>query len=109
MASFVSSTTSVRTVPFCACGFGMCVVKISNSSRNSGRAYYQCPCAVPCHSWIGWCDEFGQTSVPGTQQSLKDMVIQLRADIINLQHSLHLLQIVTFVLSVVIVILLFRT
>ncbi|KAL7233154.1 hypothetical protein ACSBR1_016900 [Camellia fascicularis] len=106
MASFVSSATSARTAPFYACGFWMCVVKIS---RNSGCVYYQCPCAVLCRSWIGWCDEFGQTSVPDTQQSLKDMVFQLRVDIINLQHSLHLLQIVTFVLPVVVVSLLFRS
>ncbi|KAL7247417.1 hypothetical protein ACSBR2_002352 [Camellia fascicularis] len=46
MASFVSSTTSPHTAPFCACGFGICVVKISRSSRNLGRAYYQCPRAV---------------------------------------------------------------
>ncbi|GMP72329.1 hypothetical protein CsSME_00030412 [Camellia sinensis var. sinensis] len=43
MALFVSSAMSARTTPFCACGFGMCVVKISRSSRNSGCAYYQCP------------------------------------------------------------------
>ncbi|KAL7169043.1 hypothetical protein ACSBR2_034134 [Camellia fascicularis] len=47
MASFVSSTTSARTTSFCACGFGMCVVKISRSSRNPGHAYYQC-----CHAVI---------------------------------------------------------
>ncbi|GMP48768.1 hypothetical protein CsSME_00016009 [Camellia sinensis var. sinensis] len=47
MASFVSSAMSACTAPFCGCGcgcgFGPCVVMISRSSRNPGRAYYQCP------------------------------------------------------------------
>ncbi|GMP55067.1 hypothetical protein CsSME_00020004 [Camellia sinensis var. sinensis] len=46
MASFVSSATSTHITPFCACGFGPCVVKISIFSRNPSRAYYQCPHAM---------------------------------------------------------------
>ncbi|GMP50384.1 hypothetical protein CsSME_00017021 [Camellia sinensis var. sinensis] len=46
MASFMSTATSTQPGPMCACGYGHCVVKISRSAKNPGRAYYQCPRGV---------------------------------------------------------------
>ncbi|KAI8003601.1 hypothetical protein LOK49_LG08G00304 [Camellia lanceoleosa] len=39
----MSTTTSSWPPRMCACGFGHCIVKISRSAKNLGRAYYICP------------------------------------------------------------------
>lgn len=58
MASFMSSGTSTPWPRrMYACGYGQCVVKISRSHKNPGRAYYACLNPMPCLTWIGWCDE----------------------------------------------------
>ncbi|KAI8027239.1 hypothetical protein LOK49_LG02G03456 [Camellia lanceoleosa] len=43
MESSTSSATSSWPPRMCACGFGHCVVKISRSTKNPGRAFYVCP------------------------------------------------------------------
>ncbi|GMQ01526.1 hypothetical protein CsSME_00048135 [Camellia sinensis var. sinensis] len=79
MASFMSTATSTQPARMCACGYVHCVVKISHSARNPGRAYYQCARGVPCVSWIGWCDEYGRQRAAenDTQMSLVLRVVSV--------------------------------
>ncbi|GMP83287.1 hypothetical protein CsSME_00037251 [Camellia sinensis var. sinensis] len=53
MASFTSSATS-STWPrrMCACGHGLCIVKISRSTKNPGRPYFACPCPMVSAQFI---------------------------------------------------------
>ncbi|GMP98048.1 hypothetical protein CsSME_00046084 [Camellia sinensis var. sinensis] len=108
MASFTSTATST-TWPrrMCACGHGPCFVKISRSAKNAGRRYYACPRPVPCVSWIGWCEE----PRPDNQDYASprdELVMQLRADVIDIQQSLRVRKTIVYVLCIIVVILLFR-
>ncbi|GMP38807.1 hypothetical protein CsSME_00009929 [Camellia sinensis var. sinensis] len=105
MASFMSTATSTEPARMCACGYGHCVVKISRSARNPGRAYYQCPRGVPCVSWIGWCDEFGrQRAAENDTQNVTRFEGRFR----DIEQTLRVLTVVTCVLCIVVIILLFR-
>ncbi|GMP78804.1 hypothetical protein CsSME_00034601 [Camellia sinensis var. sinensis] len=86
MASFMSTATSAQPGPMYAYGYGHCVVKISRSAKNPGRAYYQCPRGVPCVNWIGWCDEYGRQTAP---ENDKDNVCCFEACLINIEQTLR--------------------
>ncbi|GMP55964.1 hypothetical protein CsSME_00020609 [Camellia sinensis var. sinensis] len=105
MASFMSTATSTQPGPMCACGYGNCVVKISRSAKNPGRAYYQCPHGVPCVNWIGWCDEYGRQTAAKND---RDNVRRFEARLIGIEQSLRVLKVVTCFLSIIVAILLFR-
>ncbi|GMP34456.1 hypothetical protein CsSME_00007315 [Camellia sinensis var. sinensis] len=136
MASFTfTATSSTWPQRMCACGHGPCFVKISRSAKNPSHPYYACPRPVVSHpfftgyncmninipftnsfimctdlpyvSWIGWCEE----PRPDNQDyvSPRDkLVMQLRANVINIQQSLCVLKTIVYVLCIVVVILLFR-
>ncbi|GMP44882.1 hypothetical protein CsSME_00013627 [Camellia sinensis var. sinensis] len=108
MASFTATATS-STWPrrMCAYGHGPCIVKISKSAENPGRPYYACPCPVPCVSWIGWCEEPRRENQDYASPG-DELVMQLRADVIDIQQSLRVLKTIVYVLCIVVVILLFR-
>ncbi|THG15007.1 hypothetical protein TEA_019385 [Camellia sinensis var. sinensis] len=86
MASFMSTATSTQPGPMCACGYGHCVVKISRSAKNPGRAYYQCPRGVPCVNWIGWCDEYGRQTAA---ENDRDNGRRFEARLIDIEQSLR--------------------
>ncbi|GMP66855.1 hypothetical protein CsSME_00027040 [Camellia sinensis var. sinensis] len=86
MASFMLTATSIQPGPMCACGYGHCVVKISRSAKNPGRAYYQCPRGVPCVNWIGWCDEYGRQMPP---ENDRDNVRCFEARLIDIEQTLR--------------------
>ncbi|GMQ11541.1 hypothetical protein CsSME_00054144 [Camellia sinensis var. sinensis] len=136
MTSFTSSETS-STWPrrMCVCGHGPCIVKISRSTKNSGRPYFACPRPVvsaqiitghncmniknplnnsfiisthqPYVSWIGWCKEPRRESTDYASPRDK-IVMQLRDDVIHIQQSLHVLKTIVYVLCIVVFILLLR-
>ncbi|GMQ03442.1 hypothetical protein CsSME_00049238 [Camellia sinensis var. sinensis] len=108
MASFTSTATS-STWPqrMCACGHGLCIVKISRSTKNPGRSYFFCPRPVPCVSWIGWCEERRQEN-QGYASPGDEIAMQLRADVIDIQQSLRVLKTIVYVLCIVVVIFLCR-
>ncbi|CAL5384043.1 unnamed protein product [Camellia sinensis] len=88
MASSTSSATSSWPPRMCDCGFGHCVVKISKSAKNPGRAFYVCPRTTQrCASWVGWCDEFHSTSLRADQPH-NDVDQGLRADVARIDQSL---------------------
>ncbi|KAL7164702.1 hypothetical protein ACSBR2_040578 [Camellia fascicularis] len=76
MASSFSTTTSIWPQRMCGCGYGHCLVKVSRSHKNPGRAYYVCPRPVQCGNWMGWCDE-SRTRIPD-HDSGSTNVMQLR-------------------------------
>ncbi|GMP53126.1 hypothetical protein CsSME_00018686 [Camellia sinensis var. sinensis] len=88
MASSMSTITSSRSPRMCACGFEHCVVRISRSAKNPGRAYYVYPRTMRCVVWVGWCDEFHSTSL-GTDQPHNDVDLGLRADVARIDQSLR--------------------
>ncbi|KAI7981895.1 hypothetical protein LOK49_Contig10G00008 [Camellia lanceoleosa] len=88
MASSTSSATSSWPLRMCACGFGYCVVKISRSAKNPGRAFYVCPRPMRCASWVGWCDEFHSTNLRADQPH-NDVDQGLRADVARIDQSLR--------------------
>ncbi|GMP36674.1 hypothetical protein CsSME_00008726 [Camellia sinensis var. sinensis] len=108
MASFMSCGTSTPwpcRACACACGYDQCVVKISKSHKNPGRAYYACSNPVPCLSWIGWCDEPRRLNTE-SGSATHDIVMQLRHDVIHMQQTLRILKTIVSVLCIVVVILL---
>ncbi|GMP61084.1 hypothetical protein CsSME_00023691 [Camellia sinensis var. sinensis] len=105
MASFMSTATSTQPGPMCACGHRHCVVKISRSAKNPGRAYYQCRRGVPCVNWIGWCDEYGRQTPP---ENDRDNVHRFEARLIDIEQTLRVLKVVTCFLSIIVILLLFR-
>ncbi|GMP75725.1 hypothetical protein CsSME_00032709 [Camellia sinensis var. sinensis] len=108
IASFTSIATS-STWPrrMCACGHGPCIVEISKSTKNPGCPYFACPRPVPCVSWIGSCEEPRRENKDYALPR-DETVMQLRADVIDIQQSLRVLKTIVYVLCIVIVILLFR-
>ncbi|GMP39000.1 hypothetical protein CsSME_00010023 [Camellia sinensis var. sinensis] len=136
MASFTSIATS-STWPRrkCACGHGPCIVKISKSTKNPGRPYFACLRPVesdpfftghncmninnplanssiictqqPCVSWIGWYGEPRRENQDYASPR-DEIVMQLQADVIDIQQSLRVLKTIVYVLCIVVVILLFR-
>ncbi|GMP60753.1 hypothetical protein CsSME_00023488 [Camellia sinensis var. sinensis] len=88
MASSTSTATSSWPPRMCDCGFGHCVVRISRSAKNPGRAYYVCPRTTRCVAWVGWCDKFRSTRL-GTNQPHNDVDLGLRADVTRIDQSLR--------------------
>ncbi|GMP40401.1 hypothetical protein CsSME_00010863 [Camellia sinensis var. sinensis] len=136
MASFTSTATfSTWPRQMCACGHGPRIVKISRSTKNPGRPYFACPRPVvsdpfftghnctninnpftnssiicthqPCVNWIGWCEEPRRENQDYASPR-DEIVMQLRADVIDIQQSLCVLKTIVYVLCIVVVILLFR-
>ncbi|GMP90750.1 hypothetical protein CsSME_00041735 [Camellia sinensis var. sinensis] len=108
MASSMSSATSSWPPRMCDCGFGHCVVKISRSAKNPGRAFYVYPRTTQrCASWVGWCDEFHSTSLR-IDQPHNDVDQGLRADVARIDQSLRMFRTVVDFLCVVVLVLLFR-